>query len=269
MAWTIERRNEHVALVTMNTNKANAQNPTFFGDLHRAFDRLEAEFSDCAVVLTGAGRVFSAGLDFDYHFPLFARRSSKEVDAWFEIYRATNLRIFTYPRPTVAAINGHTYAGGLITALDCDMRIAAEGDLQFALNEVPIGIPMPAVYCEIIKYAIGTLWATEITLFGRIYDLAAAQRMGVVNRVVPPERLIDEAATWASAVEPGCHPAYAFSKRALQAATLRAIDDARRLDLDLLSRGMTDPGSLRAQARRYRELKGRDPTWEINSSAHG
>ena len=117
MAWSIERRNQHVALVTMNTNKANAQNPTFFEDLHRAFDRLEAEFNDCAVVLTGTGRVFSAGLDFDHHFPLFARRSTSEVDAWFETYRATNLRIFTYPRPTVAAINGHAYAGGLITAL--------------------------------------------------------------------------------------------------------------------------------------------------------
>jgi enoyl-CoA hydratase len=151
----------------MNTNKANAQNPTFFDDLHRAFDRLEAEFNDCAVVLTGTGRVFSAGLDFDYHFPLFARRSIREVDAWFEGYRATDLRIFTHPRPTVAAINGHTYAGGLITALDCDMRIAAEGDLQFALNEVPIGIPMPAVYCEIIKYAVGAPWTTEITLFGQ------------------------------------------------------------------------------------------------------
>jgi len=47
------------------------------------------------------GRVFSAGLDFDYHLPLFARRSTKAIDAWFEAYRATNLRIFTYPRPTV------------------------------------------------------------------------------------------------------------------------------------------------------------------------
>src|SRR5215471_13572775 len=117
VAWSIERRNQHVALVTINTNKANAQNPTFFEDLHRAFDRLEAEFNDCAVVLTGTGRVFSAGLDFDHHFPLFARRSTSEVDAWFETYRATNLRIFTHPRPTVAAINGHAYAGGLITAL--------------------------------------------------------------------------------------------------------------------------------------------------------
>jgi len=63
MAWQIERREEHTALVTMTTNKANAQNPTFFADLHRAFDRLESEFRDCAVVLTGTGRVFSAGLD--------------------------------------------------------------------------------------------------------------------------------------------------------------------------------------------------------------
>ena len=53
----------------MKTNKVNAQNPTFFGDLHATFDRLESEFSDCAVVLTGTGAVFSAGLDFDHHFP--------------------------------------------------------------------------------------------------------------------------------------------------------------------------------------------------------
>ena len=263
MPWTIDRRAEHVALVTMQTNKANAQNPTFFDDLHRAFDRLEAEFHDCAVVLTGTGRVFSAGLDFEYHFPLFARRSIKEVDAWFEAYRATNLHIFTYPRPTVAAINGHAYAGGLITAFDCDMRIAAEGDLQFSLNEAPIGIPMPAVYCEIIKHAIGPTSSNEMTLFGQVYDLAAAQRMGVVNHVVSPDRLIDEAVKWATAVEPGCHPAYAFSKRALQATTLRAIDDARRLDLERLAAVMTDTGSLRAHARRYRELKGRAPSWSV------
>ena len=93
------------------------------------------------------------------------------MDAWFEAYRATNLRIFTYPRPTVAAINGHAYAGGLITAFDCDLRIAAEGDLQFALNEVPIGIPMPAVYCEIIKYAIGTTAARELTFLDRSMTL--------------------------------------------------------------------------------------------------
>jgi enoyl-CoA hydratase/carnithine racemase len=75
MPWTIERKHDHVAVVTMNTNKVNAQNPAFFGDLHAAFDRLEAEFSDRAVVLTGTGAVFSAGLDDAGFAEPFAKRS--------------------------------------------------------------------------------------------------------------------------------------------------------------------------------------------------
>jgi enoyl-CoA hydratase len=263
MPWTIERSHDHVAVVTINTNTVNAQNPAFFADLNAAFDRLEAEFSDCAVALTGTGAVFSAGLDFDHHFPLFARRSLKEIDAWFAVYRATNLRLFTYPRPTVAAINGHAYAGGLITALGCDYRIASEGALQFSLNEVPIGIPMPAAYCEIIKYAVGPRSASELTLFGQVYDLAAAARMGIVQQTVAPDKLLDTAIAWAALVPPDCYSAYAFSKRALQAATMAAIDAAARLDRDWLSRGMSDVGSLRAHARRYRELKGKEITWAL------
>jgi enoyl-CoA hydratase len=71
------------------------------------------------------------------------------------VFRETNLRIFKYPRPTVAAINGHAIAGGLITALDCDFRVAARKPSKFGLNEVPIGIPMPAAYVEIIRYTLG------------------------------------------------------------------------------------------------------------------
>ncbi|HJQ60189.1 MAG TPA: enoyl-CoA hydratase/isomerase family protein [Vineibacter sp.] len=263
MPWTIERRHDHVAVVTMNTNKVNAQNPTFFADLHAAFDRLDTTFSDCAVVLTGTGAVFSAGLDFDYHFPLFARRSPKEVDAWLDAYRATNLRLFTYPRPTVAAVNGHAYAGGLITALACDHRIAAEGALQFALNEVPIGIPMPAIYAEIIKHAIGPRAGNEITLFGQVYDLEAAVRLGVIGKAAAPVQLIDAAVAWAAQVPADSFPAYAFTKRALQATTLAAIDIAACLDRDGLARAMSDPASLRSHARRYRALKGREITWAL------
>lgn len=255
--------NTTLAVVTMKTNKVNAQNPTFFGDLHATFDRLESEFSDCAVVLTGTGAVFSAGLDFDHHFPLFARQSLKEIDTWFDAYRATNLRLFTYPRPTVAAVNGHAYAGGLITAFGCDHRVAAEGALQFSLNEVRIGIPMPAVYCEIIKHAVGLRVARELTLFGQVYDLAEAVKMGVVNKTTAPGRLLDDAVAWAALVAPGCYPAYTFAKRALQATTIAAIDSAARLDRDWLSRVMSDPASLRAHAHRYRELKGRDITWVL------
>ena len=152
--------------------------------------------------------MFSAGLDLDYHFAMFARQNIKEIDDWFAAYRATNLRLFTYPRPTVAAINGHAYAGGFITAIGCDYRIAAQGDLQFVLNEVLIGIPMPAVYCEIIKYAIGTQAAAETILFGQVYDLAAASRMGLVQKTAVPDQLLDAAIAWAANVPPDCFTAY-------------------------------------------------------------
>ncbi len=148
MSWTIERCGR-VAVVTMTTNPVNAQNQAFFADLHDAFDRLERDHPDAPVVLTGTGRRFSAGLDLDEHFRLFAGGPAA-VGSWFAGYRATNMRLFTYPRPTVAAINGHAFAGGLITAAVCDHRVAVTGDASFGLNEVPIGIPMPAVYVRML-----------------------------------------------------------------------------------------------------------------------
>ena len=169
----------------------------------------------------------------------------------------------------MAAINGHAYAGGLITALDCDYRVAAEGPYQFALNEVPIGIPMPAVYVEIIKHALGSAVAHELTLFGRVYDMEAAVRLGVVRECVFPDQLIPEAIEWAASVQPDCYVAYALAKRALQATTMAAIDVAARLDRELLSRGMSHQSSLQANARRYRELKGRDITWELPKPDEG
>ena len=105
-------------------------------------------------MLTGTGTRFSAGLDLGEHFPLFAGDPAA-VASWFGDYRATNMRLFTYPRPTVAAVNGHAFAGGLITAAVCDYRVAVADGARFGLNEVPIGIPMPAVYVRMLAYAWG------------------------------------------------------------------------------------------------------------------
>ena len=87
--------------------------------------------------------------------------------------------------------------------------------------------------------------------------------MGVVQTTAAPDQLLDAAVARAALVPPDSYPAYACSKRALQAMTMAATDSAARLDLDWLSRDMSDPKSLRANARRYRELKGRDITWAL------
>jgi enoyl-CoA hydratase len=175
MAWDIEVL-DGCAVVRMNTNKVNVQNDHFFADLHGAFDRLEREFSDLPVVLTGQGDVFSAGIDFQYSFGIFGSGSHDTIRQWYRTYRETNLRIFQYPRPTVAAVNGHAIAGGLITALDCDFRVAARKPARFGLNEVPIGIPMPAAYVEIIKYALGEQVAALATLRGKLYEVGRRRR---------------------------------------------------------------------------------------------
>jgi enoyl-CoA hydratase len=253
MAWDIEVMGG-CAVVRMNTNKVNVQNDRFFADLHGAFDRLERDFSELPVVLTGQDDTFSAGIDFQYSFEIFGSGSFDIIREWYRAYRETNLRIFKYPRPTVAAVNGHAIAGGLITALDCDFRVAARKTAKFGLNEVPIGIPMPAAYVEIIKYALGDQVGALATLRGKLYELEEASRLGFFHEVVEPEQLLSTAIDYARCITPDCNTAYAMSKKALQDGVLRQIDE-RTVALDaLLPEGMSDSGNRRAQDRRRQEI---------------
>jgi enoyl-CoA hydratase len=252
MAWDIEIIDE-CAVVRMNTNKVNVQNDQFFADLHQAFDRLEREFNELPVVLTGQGDTFSAGIDFQYSFEIFGSGSHDKIREWYRNYRKTNLRIFQYPRP----VNGHAIAGGLITALDCDFRVAARKSAKFGLNEVPIGIPMPAAYVEIIKYALGDQVGALTTLRGELYGLEQAERLGFFHEVVEPDQLLAAAIRYARCITPDCNTAYAMSKRALQDAVMRQIDE-RTVALDaLLPAGMSDEGNRRAQDLRRQEIMNR------------
>jgi enoyl-CoA hydratase len=240
MAWDIDVVDE-CAVVRMNTNKVNVQNGRFFADLHASFDRLESEFAELPVVLTGQGDVFSAGIDFQYSFEIFGSGSHDKIRQWYKDYRATNLRIFQYPRPTVAAVNGHAIAGGLITALDCDFRIAARKPARFGLNEVPIGIPMPAAYVEII-----------------LYELDEATKLGFFHEVVDPADLLPTAISYARCITPDCNVAYAMAKKALQDGVMRQIEErTTKLD-EALPAGMSDPGNRMAQDRRRREIMQRN-----------
>lgn len=260
MSWTIERRGR-VAVVTMNTNPVNAQNRAFFADLHDAFDELEREHTDSPVVLTGTGTRFSAGLDLGEHFPLFAG-DTETVASWFQDYRATNMRLFTYPRPTVAAVNGHAFAGGLITAAVCDRRVAVDEGAKFGINEVPIGIPMPAVYLRMLAYAWGEPVASRACLQGEIYGTVDALRLGFVHELAPADELLDRAVAIAESTPEDCIGNYAYTKRALQAPALRDIAElSDPLDVAELAAGMTSDGSRRAHRRYWEQLKGRPAEW--------
>jgi enoyl-CoA hydratase len=260
MSWTIERRGR-IAVVAMNTNKVNAQNRAFFADFHEAFDILERDHSDSPVVLTGDGTRFSAGLDLAEHFPLFAGDRGA-VAAWFADYRATNMRLFTYPRPTVAAVNGHAFAGGLITAAVCDRRIVVDDDTaRFGINEVNIGIPMPAVYLRMLVYAWGEPVAARACLHGEIFTAKQVHQMGIVQGIAHADELIDRAIAIAELTPEDCLEQYAYTKKALQAPALRdsaALSDPQD---EVLPDVMTNDQARHAHRRYWKQLKGRPAHW--------
>ena len=258
MSWTIERRGR-VAVVTMTTNPVNAQNRAFFADLHEAFDRLERDHAESPVVLTGTGTRFSAGLDLGEHFPLFAGDPAA-VASWFRDYRATNMRLFTYPRPTVAAVNGHAFAGGLITAAACDHRVAVADGAQFGLNEVPIGIPMPAVYVRMLAYAWGEPVAARTCLLGEIFSPGAGPRAGHSART----------GTGRGPAGPRGRNRRADTRRTASGSTRSpsgpaspALRDIAELadPLTQLPDGMTSDQARHAHRRYWQQLKGRPAQW--------
>ena len=113
-----------------------------------------------------------------------------------------------------AAVNGHAFAGGLITAAVCDHRIAVTREAAFGLNEVPIGIPMPAVYVRMLTYAWGEPAAARALLLGEIFTPAQAHALGMVHELVPAEDLLDRAVAIAGQTPEDCLEQYAFTKRA-------------------------------------------------------
>jgi len=256
MAWDIQET-QGVAVVYMNSNSVNRQNPAFFGDLANALDRLETSFGDLPVILTSNERIFSAGFDFDYWFPLIARRDVDTVQRSYTEFKKINVRLFSYPRPTIAAINGHAYAGGLITALCCDFRIAVKSGTQFSLNEVAIGLAMPSLFTEIIRYAVGTTSAAKATLSGSVYSGEEALALGLVDSLTSPDSLLAEAVAIAKRLAPDCATAYAFSKEALQAPTLKRIrEETEGLDRRFGETWCSNDAQS-ATARTYRALKKR------------
>lgn len=260
MTWTIEPSNG-VAIVTMNSNPVNCQNEKFFSDLHQAFDRLEREFVDAPVVITARGPVFSSGLDFEEVFSFFSTAGAEDVFGWFQRYRAVNLRVFTYRRPVIAAIDGHAYAGGLLTALACDYRLATDGDARFGLNEVPVGIPMPSTYLEFIRHAIGSRSAALISLFGRMYSGPEAKDLGILHQVCAKDELLEQAQGVAHSFSRSSLEAYAMTKKALQASVLQTMARiSPALDREA-ARMLVSADCRRAQALAYRRLKGRRPPW--------
>ena len=219
MAVNHEDLDGGVRVLTLDHPPANAFDTELLMDLQAACEAAGRAEQVRAVVVKGAGRFFSGGLDLKHV-------TSTSVDEIFGASFGRNDGVFalwTLPKPTIAMINGHAIAGGCIACLACDLRIAAGGSTKIGLNEVAIGLAFPTGAYHIAVSAVGEPQARRIMLEAGVYEADLARELGLVHEIVEPrdlERVCLERARLLGAYG---RAAYAHTKRELQREAVQRV----------------------------------------------
>ena len=202
-------------------------------DLVRAIEEAMAETESSAcrgLVVTGRPGIFSAGIDVK----AVLRYDVTDRAEMLRSINRTVLALYGLPKPTVAAIGGHAIGGGLVLALTCDFRIAAEGSYQLGLTEVTAGIPFPAGPMAVVLAELDRSAARDLVLSGRTFGPMAPPADAFIDAHASPRRLLEAAIGHAAAL--GAAPAYATVKRQLRAETLRRLEEIVARDDDPMLR---------------------------------
>lgn len=220
------------AWITINRpEKLNALNKPVLEGLHKAFDRAVADDEVKVVVVTGAGRAFSAGYDLadeaagsyggahDWHHVL-----GVDIDA--------TMKLWALPKPTIAAVNGYCLAGGCELAMACDIIVSGEsgkfGEPEIRYGSGPVTLLMP--------FILGQKKTNELLFTGDMIDAEAAERAGMINKVVPDDQIEDEVNALVRKIAPTPLPVLRLTKIALvRAFEAMGLREAVNMNLDLSS----------------------------------
>jgi methylglutaconyl-CoA hydratase len=179
-----------IATIVFNRpEKRNAISFQLLDELLAALDEIERSPAQITI-LTGAGKAFCAGLDLDELKSLTGKTNAENVEdstRMAHIFR----RLYEFPKPTIAAVNGAAIAGGTGLATMCDFTLAVP-EAKFGYTEVRIGF-VPAIVSSILVWQVGHKIARDLLLTGRLFDSAEAYRFGLVNEIVAPENLMGRA----------------------------------------------------------------------------
>ncbi|MCE9583787.1 MAG: enoyl-CoA hydratase/isomerase family protein [Planctomycetes bacterium] len=208
-----------VTVLRLRHGKANALDVTLLRELEAAFVR-EAKSETRAVVLAADGPIFCAGLDL---FQLAAGGTDyirRLLPALHDALRAA----FTFPKPLVAAINGHALAGGCVLAAAADARLVARGAFRIGVTEILVGFPFPPAALGMMRHVCSPTALQEVALTGRTWGPEEALSRGLVDELVAPEELFARALAQANAFAAVPARAFALTKFQLRSATLEKID---------------------------------------------
>jgi len=215
------------ATLTISLNRpecANAFNLEMIAELRSALDQAATDAQICCVVLTGVGNSFCAGHDITEMLVAQSQNISYQ-EHLEETYNPLILQIRELEKPVIAAINGTVAGAGLGVALACDMRIAAETAL-FTVGFTRLGLVPDSAVSLLLPALIGLGRATEFTFTNQPIAAAQAKEWGMVNQVVPEEKLAEVVGRLAAGLAAGPTGAYGLTKRLFNKNVLPNLKDA-------------------------------------------
>lgn len=211
-----EETDDGIAVLSMDDGKANAMDLAFFAHLD---DALDACADARGVLIRGRESFFSAGLDTD----VLATLDTDGLTELLVAFGETMLRVWSDPRPVVAAATGHAVAGGTVLAMACDHAVAAAGDFRWGLTETAIGLPMPAWIIAIARGNLRIDHLDDLVLQGCIVDAATAVEVGFADEMVPPLQVVDRAMARVRERADLPRNAYSYTKRMLRGAAIDRV----------------------------------------------
>ena len=216
-----------VRVITLDDpERRNPLSPELVSELLEALQAAEIDSGVRAVVLTGAGQAFSAGADLEF-LKSFSTAGAEANYAHSKQLMSLFHRVYTFPKPTIAAINGPAVAGGAGLASACDLAVMNE-QARIGYTEVKIGF-VAALVGVILVRTVGEKHAKELLLTGKLIGAPEAYRMGLVNRVVPSEQVLEEAIGLAQEVSANAPASLSLSKELLNALPAMGLEDGFRL----------------------------------------
>jgi enoyl-CoA hydratase/carnithine racemase len=172
-------------MVKLTRGKVNALNDEVIEQLYDHLQRLRNDFDTKAIILTGQGKFFSFGFDIPQFLPYSKTDFTRYLHNFTDLYAT----MFIYPKPIIAALNGHAVAGGCMLALACDRRIMVSGKATISLNEIAFGSSVFAGNVEMLRFCVGSANASEILYSGAMYSAEEAQALALVDDVTTENEL--------------------------------------------------------------------------------
>lgn len=226
-----------IAILTMKHGKANALDIEFCAAIAAGF----AEMKDArAVVITGQGGIFSAGVNL----VRLLDGGADYIRAFLPVLEKSFRAVFEFPKPVVAALNGHAVAGGCVLACAADRRIMAREGGRVGVTELQVGVPFPPMAFEIMRFATAPHFLEDVILGASTHAPDDALERGLIHEIVAPEALLARAFASAEVLAAISPAAYAMSKRQTRQTAFDAAEQAVRRHGGEIAALWTEPQTL-------------------------